>query len=97
MARQPAVYILASKRNGTLYVGVTADLIKRVWHHRNVTAEGFTSKYSVHKLVYFEFHDTILEAVAREKRLKDWHRSWKLRIIEEKNPYWCDLWDEIIR
>ena len=97
MARHPAVYILASRRNGSLYVGVTADLIKRVWHHRNVTAEGFASRYAVHKLVYFEFYDTILEAVSRQKRLTGWHRAWKLKIIEDKNPQWCDLWDEIIR
>ena len=97
MARQPAVYILASRRNGTLYVGVTSDLVKRIWHHRNISAEGFTSKYSVHRLVYFESHNTMLDALSREKRLKKWHRSWKLKIIEEQNPQWLDLWDQIIQ
>ena len=97
MARQPAVYILASRRNGTLYVGVTSDLVKRIWHHRNMSAEGITSKYSVHRLVYFEAHNTMLDALSREKRLKKWHRSWKLKIIEEQNPQWLDLWDQIIQ
>ncbi len=97
MAKRPAVYILTSRRNGTLYIGVTADLIKRVWHHRNVTAEGFSSKYSVHKLVYYEFHATIPDAITREKRLKKWRRAWKMRIIEEQNPQWLDLWDQIIQ
>jgi putative endonuclease len=94
--RSPAVYILASRRNGTLYIGVTADLIKRIWHHRNVMAEGFTSRYSVHQLVYFELCDNMVQAITREKQLKKWHRAWKIRIIEEKNPQWLDLWDRII-
>jgi putative endonuclease len=97
MAKQAAVYILASRRNGTLYIGVTADLIKRIWHHRNVSAEGFTSRYSVHKLVYYEFHPSIPDAIARGKRLKTWRRAWKRRIIEEQNPHWLDLWDQIIQ
>ena len=97
MAKQPAVYILASRSNGSLYIGVTADLIKRIWHHRNVTAEGFRSRYSVHKLVYYEFHPSIPDAIAREKRLKKWRRAWKQRIIEEQNPDWLDLWDQIIQ
>lgn len=97
MAKQPAVYILSSRRNGTLYIGVTTDLIKRVWHHRNVSAEGFTSRYAVHKLVYYEFHPSIPDAIAREKRLKKWRRVWKRRIIEEQNPQWLDLWDQIIQ
>jgi putative endonuclease len=95
--KQPAVYILASKRNGTLYIGVTSNLIKRVWHHRNITAEGFSSRYATNRLVYFEFLPDMPAAIAREKRLKNWHRAWKMRIIEEKNPQWLDLWNQIIQ
>ena len=97
MRKQAAVYILASKRNGTLYTGVTSDLIERIWQHRNLVVEGFSSRYSVHRLVYFEFHQEMGDAIAREKRLKKWERAWKLRIIEEKNPQWLDLWDQVIQ
>ena len=97
MAKQAAVYILANRRNGTLYIGVTRNLIARVWHHRNISAEGFTSRYAVHKLVYFELHQDIREAIVREKRLQKWHRAWRLRIIEEQNPQWMDLWDQVIQ
>ena len=96
MASQPAVYILASRRNGTLYIGVTSNLIQRVWQHRNLLAEGFTCRYTVHRLVYFELFTDMDNAIAREKRLKKWHRAWKLRIIEEQNPHWLDLWNQII-
>ena len=96
MRKQAAVYILASKRNGTLYTGVTSNLIKRIWQHRNLVVEGFSSRYSVHRLVYFELHEEMSDAIAREKRLKKWERAWKLRIIEEKNPQWLDLWDQVI-
>jgi putative endonuclease len=89
------IYILASKRNGTLYVGVTSDLIKRVWQHKNEVMKGFTSKYDVHALVFFEEHPTAESAILREKQLKKWRRKWKLRLIEEKNPNWKDLYDEI--
>jgi putative endonuclease len=95
MSRKPAVYILASKRNGTLYVGVTGNLAKRVWEHKQDLVEGFTRKYAVHRLVYFERFDTMLEAIAREKRIKRWHRASKLRMIERMNPDWGDLWDEL--
>ena len=94
--KQPAVYILASKRNGTLYVGVTSDLVQRVWQHKNDVVEGFTKKYGVHTLVYFELHDDMESAILREKRLKKWNRDWKLRLIEEKNPDWNDLYDSIV-
>jgi putative endonuclease len=94
--KQPAVYILASKRNGTLYVGVTSDLTARVWQHRNDIVEGFTKKYGVHMLVYFELHDDMTSAIVREKRLKKWNRAWKLRLIEEKNPDWNDLFKSIL-
>ena len=93
--RQPAVYILASKRNGTLYVGVTSDLVQRVWQHRNDVGAGFTQRYAVHRLVYFELHEEMIEAIAREKQVKKWNRSWKLRLIEEGNPNWEDLWGQI--
>jgi len=94
--KQPCVYILASQRNGTLYTGVTSDLIKRAWEHKNDQAEGFTSKYAVHKLVYFEQHDDMNAAITREKQIKKWNRAWKLRLIEEKNPNWKDLYKTLI-
>jgi len=94
--KQPAVYILASKRNGTLYVGVTSDLAARVWQHRNDIVGGFTKKYGVHMLVYFELHDDMESAIVREKRLKKWNRAWKLRLIEEMNPDWNDLYESIL-
>jgi putative endonuclease len=94
--KQPAVYILASKRNGTLYIGVTSDLVQRIWQHKKDVADGFTKKYGVHTLVYFELHDDMENAILREKRLKKWNRGWKLRLIEEKNPEWDDLYTSII-
>ena len=95
MAKQPAVYILASKRNGTLYIGVTSDLVKRVWQHRNDMVEGFTKQYGVHRLVYYELHADMVEAISREKRLKKWNRAWKIELIEQENPQWRDLWPEL--
>ena len=94
--KQPAVYILASKRNGTLYVGVTSDLVKRVWEHRIDAVEGFTRKYRVHDLVYYELHDEMIEAIQREKQIKKWNRAWKISLIEKRNPLWQDLWPQII-
>jgi putative endonuclease len=94
--KQPAVYILASQRNGTLYVGVTSDLPGRVWQHKNDVADGFTKTYGVHILVYFELHDDMESAIVREKRLKKWNRAWKLRLIEEMNPDWNDLYESIL-
>jgi putative endonuclease len=96
MERQPAVYVLASKQNGTLYIGVTSDLAKRAWEHKNDLVEGFTKKYGVHRLVYYEMHEDMLSAITREKQLKKWNRAWKLELIEEKNPEWKDLWDVIV-
>lgn len=90
------VYILASKRNGTLYIGVTNDLVRRVYEHKNELTEGFTKKYSVKDLVYFEQTSDVKEAIQREKRLKTWKRSWKIKLIEETNPNWNDLYSEII-
>jgi putative endonuclease len=89
------VYILASNRNGTLYIGVTSDLKKRVFEHKNDLVESFTKKYSVHMLVYFERTNNVLEAIKREKQLKKWKRIWKIRLIEMINPDWIDLYDEL--
>ena len=91
------IYILASKRNGTLYIGVTSNLLRRVSEHRDGLVGGFTHKYGVKKLVYFEEMDSIIEAIQREKTLKHWVRRWKLNLIEAGNPGWRDLWDDIGR
>jgi putative endonuclease len=91
------VYILSNKRNGTLYTGVTSNLIQRVWQHKNKIVKGFTEKYNISNLVYFETHDSAESAITREKQIKKWNRAWKLRLIEEKNPQWIDLYDEICR
>jgi putative endonuclease len=96
MTKQPAVYILASKRNGTLYIGVTSDLQKRTWEHKSDTVAGFTKRYMVHNLVYYELHGDMVSAVTREKQLKKWNRAWKLELIEKHNPDWKDLWNDII-
>ncbi len=96
MNRQPAVYILANKRNGTLYVGVTSDLIKRIWQHKNNVVKGFTERYSVHQLVWYELHETMESAIRKEKMLKNWKRVWKLELIERSNPNWQDLYGTII-
>jgi putative endonuclease len=92
--KQPCVYLLASKRNGVLYIGVTSDISKRVSLHKQGVIEGFPKKYGVHRLVYYEIHKTMPEAIRREKQLKKWNRAWKVRLIEQLNPEWCDLWDE---
>jgi putative endonuclease len=86
------IYILASGRNGTLYVGITNDLIRRVYEHRNDIIGGFTKQYRVHNLVYFEIYDDVREAIGREKRLKRWHRAWKVELIEKQNEDWHDFW-----
>ncbi|HYD77150.1 GIY-YIG nuclease family protein [Ramlibacter sp.] len=86
--QQPAVYILASQRNGTLYIGVTSDLIGRVWQHKNHVVEGFTERYEVVHLVHYELFGSMEHAIRREKQLKKWNRIWKLRLIEEGNPQW---------
>ena len=90
------VYILASKKNGTLYRGVTSDLIKRVFEHRNELVDGFTKKHKVHLLVYFEQFQDIKYAFRREKQIKHWRRDWKLKTIEENNPKWEDLYDGLL-
>jgi putative endonuclease len=94
--KQPAVYLLASRPQGTLYIGVTSDLIKRVWQHKNDVVEGFTRQYRVHELVYYELHADMLTAIAREKQLKNWTRDWKVQLIEKDNPAWADLWPSIV-
>ncbi len=90
---EPAVYILASKKDGVLYIGVTPELKRRVWEHREGIGSVFTRKYHVHKLVYFERHPSMESAIVREKRLKKWDRAWKVRLIEATNPDWKDLYD----
>ena len=94
--RQPCVYILASQRNGTLYIGVTSDLVQRAWQHRESMVDGFTSRYDVHRLVWYERHGDMEHAIQREKRLKKWDRAWKVRLIEERNPECIDLWEQIL-
>jgi putative endonuclease len=94
--RSPCVYILASRRNGTLYIGVTSDLIQRVGQHKNDEIPGFTRKYGVKRLVYFEPHATMEAAIAREKRMKEWRRAWKLELIERDNPEWDDLYRGLV-
>ncbi len=89
------VYILANKKNGTIYVGVTADLVKRVWEHKNKAAKGFTSRYDVDKLVFFEEFNDITDAIHREKCIKRWNRGWKTKLIYETNPEWEDLYQNI--
>ena len=93
--KQPCVYILASKKKGTLYVGVTSDLARRIWEHRNELVEGFTQQYGVHRLVYVEPHISMEDAILREKRIKKWKRDWKIRLIEEGNPEWRDLFETL--
>ena len=89
------VYILANKRNGTLYIGVTSDLKKRVYEHRGNLIEGFTKRYNVHMLVYYEITEDVKNAIIREKQLKEWRRKWKLELIEKNNPEWKDLYDSL--
>ena len=93
--KQPCVYILASKRNGTLYVGVTSNLIQRVWQHKNDLVAGFTKRYGVHTLVWYESHETMESAIGREKAIKEWKRAWKLELIEQGNSAWRDLYGEL--
>ncbi|MCR4282565.1 MAG: GIY-YIG nuclease family protein [Bauldia sp.] len=92
---QPCVYIMASRRYGTLYVGVTSNLSQRAWQHREGLMGGFTRRYGVKLLVYFEFHETMEAAIRREKQIKEWHRAWKIELIESMNPDWRDLYEEL--
>lgn len=93
--KQAYTYILASKKNGTLYIGSTTDLVRRIWEHKNRIIPGFTKKYYIHQLVYYEIHEGIVAAAYRERRIKKWCRQWKIDLIEKRNPNWLDLFDEI--
>ncbi|PZN84060.1 MAG: GIY-YIG nuclease [Candidatus Methylumidiphilus alinenensis] len=95
MNKQPCVYMLSSRRNGTLYIGVTSDLIRRVYQHRTEAADGFSKRYGVHDLVWYEVHEMMESAILREKQLKNWSRIAKIRLIEQQNPNWRDLWPEL--
>ena len=90
------VYILSSQKNGTLYIGVTSNLIQRVYQHKEGQVDGFTKKYGVKTLVYYEIHQTAESAIVREKQIKEWKRNWKLELIEKSNPRWLDLYQEVI-
>lgn len=94
--KQPCVYLLASKRSGTLYVGVTSDLIQRVWQHKNDAVDGFTKRYGVHTLVWYEVHETMQTAIVREKAIKEWKRAWKIELIQKMNPEWRDLYEDLL-
>ena len=96
MERQPCVYMLASKKNGTLYTGVTSNLLKRIWEHQNNVVEGFTRRYGVYTLVWYEVSETMESAILREKRIKDWKREWKINVIEDMNPEWRDLYPDLL-
>lgn len=92
---QPCVYLLTNKKDGVIYIGVTSSVIQRVWQHKNHMVDGFSKKYNASLLVYFEMHGSMLEAITREKQLKNWKRKWKVDLIESNNPMWNDLWDSI--
>jgi putative endonuclease len=94
--RDPCVYLLASHYQGTLYCGVTSDLVRRIWEHRNNVVPGFTRDYAVHELVWFEQHATMESAISREKAIKEWKRAWKVRLIERRNPHWRDLYPGLV-
>jgi len=96
MEKQPCVYLLASDRNGTLYIGVTSNLVGRVWQHREHAVDGFSARYGVTRLVWFELHGSMESAIQREKQMKKWNREWKLRVLDAANPSWRDLWPDII-
>ena len=96
MLKQPCVYMLASKRNGTLYIGVTSDLIKRVYQHRMELVEGFSKRYGIHDLVWYEVHETMESAIQREKQLKNWSRQAKITLLERTNSAWHDLWEDLV-
>ncbi len=96
MTKQPCVYILASEQNGTLYVGVTADIINRIHQHREGLVEGFTKRYHVKQLVWYEFLADMPSAIAREKAIKEWKRAWKIQLIETSNQFWRDLHDDLL-
>ena len=94
--KQYYVYILANKKNGTLYIGVTSDLVKRIYEHKQNLIDRFTKEHNIHGLLYYENYNEVEEAILREKQMKKWNRKWKMRLIEEKNPEWEDLYNEIL-
>lgn len=96
MDKQPCVYILTNKKEGTLYIGVTSHLVQRIWQHKNNLVAGFTKKYNLHSLVYYEFHEAMEVAINREKQMKKWRREWKENLIKKDNPEWNDLWVDIL-
>ena len=96
MEKQPCVYLLANKKNLTLYLGVTSNLIKRVWEHKNNIVEGFTKRHQIHTLVWYELHIDMATAIKREKSVKKWKRDWKIELIEKENPEWGDLYNSLI-
>ncbi|MBN1626038.1 MAG: GIY-YIG nuclease family protein [Deltaproteobacteria bacterium] len=96
MIKQPYVYVLSNKRNGTLYIGVTSELAKRVWQHKNSVVEGFSKRYDLHHLVWYEPHENMESAITREKKMKKWNREWKVKLIEKMNPDWKDLYETIL-
>jgi putative endonuclease len=96
MDKPSYVYMLASQRYGTLYLGVTADLVRRVYEHREAFVAGFTKEYEVKRLVWYEIHTDIVAAITREKQLKKWNRAWKIELVQQRNPHWRDLFDEIV-
>lgn len=97
MKKSGFVYILTNKNNTVLYTGITSNLQKRIWEHKNSLAEGFTKKYKLHKLIYYETLEEIEEAIKREKQIKNWHRDWKIKLIKSKNPNFQDLYSEIVK
>ncbi len=97
MSKVGYVYIVTNTRNGTLYIGVTSKLVQRIWQHRNGEIAGFAKKYGCKMLVYFEIHESIEQAISREKAMKEWKRAWKIRRVEEQNPAWRDLWEDIAK
>ena len=94
--KQPCVYLLSNQRNGTLYVGVTSNLVQRIWQHKEGFADGFSKKYDLKMLVWYELHATMESAISREKTIKEWRRAWKLTLIEKMNPDWRDLYSDIV-
>ena len=96
MPKQPCVYILASHYHGTLYIGVTSNLLRRIWSHKQGLVPGFTDTYRVNRLVWYELHERMESAIAREKVMKEWKRSWKIQVIEQENPEWRDLYPRLL-
>jgi len=93
---RPTVYILANRPHGTIYIGVTSDLVKRIWEHKNDAVDGFTKKYRVHDLVWYEQHETMISAITREKAIKEWKRIWKIELVENSNPTWRNLYADLL-